>query len=372
MNGIGLARRVGRKGTLVVMAAVALSALPVFAQDDSVVGTDALDLRAVEKGDDAADIKEIDVWYLNGQIGLNLVQSSYSDNWSGGDQGSASWTAVFRASAERQMSERWNWFNRVYLTFGQIHQQERDPESNELSWQAPSKTNDEIDLESLLRYTPPGGWSPYLSFRFQSQFLDASDPYGRELAFNPLDFREAVGMSRAFIDTEERLFLGRLGFALRQMSREFYLAPPEVSDATDRSSSTDGGLEMRVDYRSPILGGRAAWSSRFTAYRPLYYSAEDEFDAIGEAQLAAAGLPSDLPDYPLGVGVDWQNLLTAKITSVIAVTLELRWVYDKYDNSVVPQFDDVGELTNADAVDQAIRKKGQFKEVFSLGLAYVF
>jgi hypothetical protein len=50
----------------------------------------------------------------------------------------------------------------------------------------------------------------------------------------------------------------------------------------------------------------------------------------------------------------------------------VRWVYDKYDNSVKPALDASGNLTDPTGVEAAIRKAGQFKQTLALGLTYRF
>ncbi len=56
---------------------------------------------------------------------------------------------------------------------------------------------------------------------------------------------------------------------------------------------------------------------------------------------------------------------------MISVKLFVRWVYDKYDNTVSPVVED-GNLVNAADVHKAIRKAGQFKQTMALGLTYKF
>ena len=346
------------------------AALPALAQDDSTVGLDAMGVQVADKSD--TEIQKIGKWHVAGQLGVNLLQSSFTDNWNGGDTGAVSWGANFKISAENQFHQKWNWFNRLRLAYGQIHQQERVGPNSEQQWQEPTKTDDEIDLESVARYMPGNRWNPYFSFRFQSLFQDINDPFGRSIAFNPLDFREAIGMSRSFVERENEVFVGRLGAALRQSSRKFYFEPPEVGDATSRTNSNDGGLELRFDYNGNVLHENINWISRFTLYQPLFYSTKDQFDQITAEDRDTYGLGDDIADYPLVVDVDWQNIFSTNVTKVIAVVFEIRWIYDKYDNSVVPEFDEDGNLINGFIVNQAVRKAGQFKQVLQLGLAYNF
>ena len=85
----------------------------------------------------------------------------------------------------------------------------------------------------------------------------------------------------------------------------------------------------------------------------------------------AVGLPADVADYTTTLDIDWENTFTANITKVITVKLYIRWVYDKYDNTVKPVIED-GVLVNETDVHQAIRKKGQYKQSLALGFGYTF
>jgi hypothetical protein len=307
-------------------------------------------------------------WRREGKVGLNLLQSYYTKNWEGGDKGSVVWAANFDYRAEAQLNEKWNWRNDLNLAFGQTHQQQRDADGA-LIWQKPDKTTDLIKFETLLRYSLQG-FDPYFAFRFESQFLDQLDPRG-DITFNPMTFSESVGISRQLVNQGDRTLLSRLGFALRQNSRKFFSeAPP--SDDTERLSSNDGGLELVLDYADKILSDRVAYTSKFTAYKPVYYSAKSDFDDLAAADLIEDGLPDDIADYGLAVDLDWENTFVTAITRLINVQFYLRWSYDKYDNSAAPKLDVDGGLDNPGVVGAAIRKAGQLKQTMAIGLAYTF
>ncbi len=142
-------------------------------------------------------------WYPNLEAGLAFTQGTYSDNWNGGDKGSIVWALIANGTLENQMNQKANWRNTLKLAFGQTHQQKADSSGGRY-WETPQKSTDLIDFESLLRLTLGGFVDPFASFAFQSQFQDASDPFGRKLAFNPMQFKESAGIARKFIDTEER------------------------------------------------------------------------------------------------------------------------------------------------------------------------
>ncbi len=80
--------------------------------------------------------------------------------------------------------------------------------------------------------------------------------------------------------------------------------------------------------------GAVHWDSKLSLTMPFSYSGKSTFE--DEVDLVAAGLPDDLADYTTALDVDWENTFAASITKTISVKLFVRWVYDKYDNSVTP------------------------------------
>jgi hypothetical protein len=306
-------------------------------------------------------------WYPTLETGLTLTQSTFSDNWAGGDKGSVVWTAILNGTIENQLNENLNWNNILKLAYGQTHQQNVNA-SGQRYWQRPEKSTDLIDYETILRMT--FGWvvDPYLSGRFESQFQDASDPHGRTLSLNPLKFKESGGVSRKLINEEDRSLLTRLGFTFRHTSRRLFEG--DEGTATTTESSDDGGIEWITDYKSKILNDRVTWTSKFTAYQPVFYSDKSKFDDLTDAQYQAAGLTSDVGDFAMTVDLDWENIFTTQITKLLSVNLYVRWIYDKYDNSVPPKISEEGELTNPGDVRAAIRKAGQLKQTLSLGITY--
>jgi hypothetical protein len=327
----------------------------------------ALSLAVVTEPQAEERVLEPGKWYPTVEAGVTLTQSAFSDNWAGGDKGSIVWTGIFNAGVENQLQEEINWSNILKLAYGQTHQQSVD-ENGRRFWQRPEKSTDLIDFETVLRFTLRGPVDPYASGRFQSQFQDASDPFGRTLSLNPMQFKESAGIARKFINEEERSLLSRLGFTFRQSRRSLF--EMETGDATVSKTTNDGGVEWVTDYKSKILNDRVSWTSKLSAYQPVFYSEKDQFDDLTDAQFAAAGVDPDVGDFAMTVDVDWENILTTQITKLISVNLYIRWVYDKYDNSVPPQLTDTGDLANAGDVKAAIRKAGQLKQTLALGFTY--
>jgi len=349
------------------LAVLALHFSTAIAQDDA--------QPAAEK---EKRVLEVGRWYPVLEGGVNLTQSSYSDNWNGGDKGSIVWTAIVNGLLENQVDPKLNWTSTLKLAYGQTHQQKQDQDGSR-AWDRPEKSTDLIDLESIGRFTLGGFVDPFLSARLESQFQDASDPNGRTLSFNPIKLQETAGIARKFLDEEDRQLLSRLGFSFRQhIRKQFVVAPTSSPDppVTDKSSETettnDGGIEWVTDYKTKVLEDRVTWTSKLRVFQPVFYSAQDDFDAVAEADWLAAGIDPDVVDFNRALDVDLENIFSTQITKIISVSLYLRWLYDKYDNSVVPKFDEEGTLTNPADIRTATRLAGQFKQTLAIGVTYRF
>lgn len=317
-------------------------------------------------------------WYPVLEGGVNLTQSSYSDNWSGGDKGSIVWSAILNGLLENQVDPKLNWTSTLKLAYGQTHQQRQDQDGSR-TWDRPEKSTDLIDLESIARFTLGGFVDPFASARLESQFQDASDPNGRTLSFNPIKLQETAGIAKKFIDKEDEQFLSRLGFSFRQhIRKQFLVAPTSSPDppATDKASETemtnDGGLEWVTDYKTNLLEDRVTWTAKLRVFQPVFYSAQDDFDMVSAEEWLAAGIDPDVVDFNMSPDLDLENIFSTQITKIISVNLYLRWLYDKYDNSVAPKFNEEGELTNPADIRTATRLAGQFKQTLSIGLTYRF
>ena len=136
--------------------------------------------------------------------------------------------------------------------------------------------------------------------------------------------------------------------------------------------TNDGGLEWVTDYKTKIMGNRIAWTSKLTAYQPVFYSGKSDLEDLSAAYLDSVGVDRDVARLSTRVSADWENIWTSQITKILSVSLYTRWIYDPYDNSVKPLPAPGGGLENPGAVRAAVRKAGQFKETLSLGLTVRF
>jgi hypothetical protein len=311
-------------------------------------------------------------WGTELKLGVNLLQSYYTENWNGGDKGSIVWTATLDALAKKQLSEAFSLTNTLNLAFGQNHQQERD-QAGQLYWQRPDKTTDEITFESLLRYTK-SKFNPYASVRFESQFLDQNDPR-KEFTLNPLKFSESVGISRTLVKNDEREWLVRLGFALNQSIRDLYIFDDTASpviDMIETESTNNGGIELIFDYKSSYFDDEVDYVGQLRFFQPVFDSNKSDIEDLDPSALTSIGLDEDLADYTTQFDIDFKNTFTTNITKALNVELTVHWIYDKYDSTVPVLVDDGGTIENPEAVAAAVRKKGQLKQTMSIGLAHTF
>jgi len=307
-------------------------------------------------------------WVPKLDIGMVLTQSAYSDNWNGSEQGQIAWNFILNSALTNQFNRSLNWRNQLKLAFGHTHNQvfylDPDKPNNPpvRRWDHPEKTTDLIDFESLIRITM-GKWvDPYAAFRLLSQFLDNSDLYGRTVWASPMTLIGSAGFARQFYKTDDELFLSRFGLAARENIRQFYPFAPDVSDERQTEMSHDAGLEWVTDYAIKFIEDKVLWNSKLTVYKAFEYSFRGDLET---------GAP-EWSDYPLAVDINWENIFTGEIVSWLTLNVYVMFVYDKYDNSVVPELDDQGNLSNEPDVRSAVREAGQFKQTLGLGITFKF
>lgn len=263
---------------------------------------------------------------------LTMTQSYYSDNWTGGEVGNIAWRWNLNSMAQKQLTPSIHNRNTLRLKYGQTHKQE-GAGSND--WTHPEKSDDQIDLETIFRFTVWQTLDPYVSGRFESQFYDASDATYKRYV-NPMRFTESAGISKVLLEEEDRSWLVRLGGAARQSYNRGVYDSLKLSRET--LSTYDAGLMFDTDARLPLAGGKIVYSSKLNVFQALYSSEKDD-----------AALPPEDRDNWKAPDVRWENTFSANVTGHIVVNLYVDFRYDK-----------------------EIDKKGSFKQTLALGINYRF
>ncbi|MCF7811595.1 DUF3078 domain-containing protein [bacterium] len=268
-------------------------------------------------------------WERSIDTNLMFTQNSYSDNWSGGESGSVTWTFNANLKAQKPLSEKVHNKNTLKLSFGQTHSQDGATKD----WQTPVKSTDLIDFESLFRFTLGLIVDPYAAARLETQFLDVSDP-SKHRSFNPLKFTESVGIAKVLIKDVEQELSTRVGFGFRQVLNRDQLNEWGVRE--DKNIH-DGGIEFVADYASTLFEKKLGLASKLGLFKAVYYSEANTLK----------GKPNE--DDWQAVDINWENRISAGITQYIAVELYLQLLYDKEVNLA-----------------------GRLKQTLGMGLTYKF
>jgi hypothetical protein len=268
-------------------------------------------------------------WQKTVDFGFNLTQNSYSDSWTGGEAGNITWVSKIDAMFEKQMSPKFNFKNTSKLQFGQTHIQDKETKD----WQKPQKSTDKIDIENLGRFTLNTFVDPYVAFRLESQFLDASVDSVKRY-FNPLLLTESAGVAKVFYEKDKDQVLSRLGFSIRQqMNKEIISVDPNEFET---KTTNDGGIESVTDANF-IFSESLTYTGKLSIFKALYYSEKDEF--VGTAA----------EDYWKAVDINFENTISATVTKYVSVSLYMQLLYDKQ-----------------------VDVRGRLKETLGLGLTYKF
>ncbi len=268
-------------------------------------------------------------WRFYSDASLSLAQSSYSDNWAGTELSSITWFGNSNSFAEKQLTKRMHNKTSLKLAFGQTHNQKTDAEGDRY-WAKPDKTTDNIDLETVLKFTLDAFVDPYLSGRMESQFLDFSQQaIGNSRTLNPIRFTEAAGVSKTFIKKDNEGLSARLGAAFRQ-NMDRHSAVPSTVDEYENITTNDGGLEFITEYNKGVKITNLLFTSRLSVFQAVFNSKSDELNDDWKA-----------------ADVVWDNVLSTKLFSMVTASLNVQFKYEKQED-----------------------RKFQYKETLGLGFSY--
>lgn len=272
------------------------------------------------------DTTEVDPykWKKTMVADLSVAQAAYSDSWTGGEVGSFSWVGNINGNAEKLLSELLKYRGQLKLSFGQTVTQDADTEK----WSKPQKTSDLIDWENVGLFLIGSHVDPYVAFRLESQFYDASHD-AKNLYLNPLTLTESAGISHRLYENDKDHVTSRLGGAIKQTITRFVV--DEVTLETESTTENAVGIESVTDV---ILSFRdnLQWTSKLSLFQGLYNAIDGEEPATDDWKT---------------VDVNWENYLTAQVTRIIAVTFYTQILYDKQ-----------------------VIDKARFKETIGLGLKF--
>ena len=198
-------------------------------------------------------------WTHSMAAGLTLSQIALTD-WSAGGDNALSWALSLDGKSTNDQ-EKLNWVNTYKFAFGQAR----------IADVGLRKTDDKIDLESILTYKLNQCINPYAGVTFKSQFAPGYK-YGTPTGdlqvskfFDPAYITQSVGAAWQPV-TEVKT---RLGFALREtFSHSFGYADDPETAGTIETSKVEGGIESVTDVEWK-LADNILFASKLELFAPF-------------------------------------------------------------------------------------------------------
>ena len=323
------------KKFLLVLLSVLLSGTLVFAQE-------AADSSAKKKNEN---------WKLGGAASLNFSQVSFR-NWAGGGEPSISGNMFFNAFAN-YAKDKTTWDNTLDLGYGMMRQGSK--KTQVLFY----KTDDKIDFASKYGRYAFKYWYYSALVGFKTQFADGyksiTDSTRISSWMSPAYLNIALGMD--FKPTFEKhpnvtfsLFIaplsGRMTFVLDSALSTAGAYGVEAATFDDNGVMLTPGKKFR-----PEFGGYVKAQFKIDFWKVFTYNSKlDLFsNYITKAQ---------------NVDMNWENLLTIKLSNWFSANLSITLAYD--DDIDVPVDRD------GDGVYEGLGKRLQFKELLGFGFTYKF
>ncbi len=244
---------------------------------------------------------------------LNLTQVNFS-NWTQGGENAVSWQIILTGKLEYQRHAV-KWTSSGKFSFGKTKLGKSDFR----------KSVDEIRLESVLNYRLNPYINPYLALTAITQFTAGFNytDSGREKISDFLDpgyFTQSLGFGYEPIKEMKT----RLGLALKETITRNFPAPYADDPATERveKTRTEIGMESATELAAK-LSSNTQLSSKLEMFSNLKSVKE--------------------------IDVNWDNLITAKISKYFNVNFNFRLLYDRN-----------------------VSQKRQIKQALALGVTYSF
>ena len=191
--------------------------------------------------------------------GISLTQASYSD-WAAGGENALAYTASLNGKSAQDM-EMTNWVTTYKFAFGQ----------SRLGSQGLRKTDDKIDLETVLTYKMSEHWNPYAAATFKSQFATGYfyDDVGGKSAvsdfFDPAYLTQTAGIEYK----PGPVFKTRLGAGLRQTFTSNYPVYADDPETVEIETTLFQGILESVTDLTWTLDDNIIFTSKLELIAPF-------------------------------------------------------------------------------------------------------
>ena len=283
-------------------------------------------------------------WRVNGVVILTAAQSSFN-NWAAGGQNSISGNGLLNLYAGFK-TKRASWDNALEVGYGLLQQG-----SHENPW---IKSDDKIDLTSKYGRRMSDKWFAAALVNFRTQFSPGYKYPNDTVKIS--DFL-APAYVLAAIGFDYKPANGISAFIAPLTSRTIYVNNQELAD--------DGSFGLKpavLDDKGNVISHASKFKNEFGGYLNLTYKKDDIIKNVN--LLTKVDFFSNYLKNPQNLVVNWENLISLKVNSLLTVTIATNLIYD--DAIKVPTGKD------AAGVQQYIGPRTQFKEVLGVGISYKF
>jgi hypothetical protein len=275
-------------------------------------------------------------WKRSGSVSLNFSQSHLS-NWAAGGENAlnSSGRFIYQANYEKGKN-KWNTNLDLGLGYSIIGDNKA------------IKTDDKIELNSMIGHKATDKLHYSLSFSFKSQFADGFDyktdstnPISRLMA--PGYVTLGLGMDWVPNKVFELNFspaTARMTFVTDQKLADAGAFGVDPAEYDNLGNKTKDGMTSRFEF-----GGKVVAKLNIDIAKNVNFNSKLE-------------LFSDYLKNPQNIDIDWQNMLTMKVNSWLNANITMHMIYDD-DIMIMDKDGNKGPRT-------------QFKEVLSIGLSYNF
>ena len=244
--------------------------------------------------------KDTSYWAKTGKVSFLFNQSAFSNWVAGGDNSLAGNLSGFYEFNYKK--EKWLWNNRIDAAFGLTKNDDSD---------FTKKTDDKLEINSLVGLKAKGYWSYSVFLNFKTQFApgyEYEETLGEETRKEYTKF-----MSPGYLSFGPGIFWEKhenLKFNLSPLAARFTFVDKALSLEYDGYFGVDPGKNMRFE-----LGFRAS-----------AYAKVKLFENVTMENILA--LYSNYLDKPQNIDIDYTMNLDMKINSFLSANLIFQTIYD--------------------------------------------
>lgn len=312
-----------------------------------VLALNGMALAQVINADEEKEVKKVEVdtshgWKFGGQTSLSITQTSLT-NWSAGGLSSFALNGIVKVYADYR-GKKLAWDNNLNLGYGFMLQ------GKKMDF---IKTDDQAEIMSKLGYKAFKNWYYALMLSFRTQFSPGynypNDSTKISDFMAPGYLIGAIGLNfkpNSDLDLFIAPATGRFTFINNQGLADIGAFGTEKAVFDENGILISHGKKLKKE-----LGGYI----RFSYTRKI----------IQNIQVSTKlDLFSNYLKDPQNIDVNWETLLSFKVTKFISATLSMNLVYD---DEVILKKD-----ADGDGVYEVNGPRTQFKEILGIGFAYNF